>query len=67
MPARISVVENILSANDELAVRNRAAFDRAAAEFPDELPRLQTRPSWLRPEDWELRLAGLRLIAGEAH
>ncbi|HLC35092.1 MAG TPA: hydrogenase nickel incorporation protein HypB [Anaerolineales bacterium] len=29
MPARISVVENILSANDELAVRNRAAFDRA--------------------------------------
>ena len=29
MPARISVVENILSANDELAVRNREAFDRA--------------------------------------
>ena len=29
MPARITVVENILSANDELAVRNRAAFDRA--------------------------------------
>lgn len=29
MPARISVVENILSANDELANRNRAAFDRA--------------------------------------
>ena len=30
MPARIPIVENILSANDELAVRNRAAFDRAA-------------------------------------
>ncbi len=29
MPARIPIVENILSANDELAVRNRAAFDRA--------------------------------------
>ena len=29
MPSRITVVENILSANDELAVRNRAAFDRA--------------------------------------
>ena len=29
MPARITVVENILSANDELAVRNREAFDRA--------------------------------------
>jgi hydrogenase nickel incorporation protein HypB len=29
MPARIPVVENILSANDELAARNRAAFDRA--------------------------------------
>jgi len=29
MPARITVVENILSANDELALRNRAAFDRA--------------------------------------
>jgi hydrogenase nickel incorporation protein HypB len=29
MPARISVVENILSANDELAARNMAAFDRA--------------------------------------
>jgi len=29
MPARIQIVENILSANDELAARNRAAFDRA--------------------------------------
>ena len=29
MPARIPIVENILSANDDLAVRNRAAFDRA--------------------------------------
>jgi len=29
MPAKISVVENILSANDQIAQRNRAAFDRA--------------------------------------
>ena len=29
MPERITVVENILSANDALAVRNRAAFDKA--------------------------------------
>ena len=45
----------------------RAAFDRAAAQFPDEVPRLSIRPPWLRPEDWELRLAGLRLINAEAH
>lgn len=42
----------------------RAAFDRAAAQFPDELPRLKYRPPWMRPEDWELRLAGLRLLVG---
>jgi adenylate cyclase len=42
----------------------RAVFDRAAAQFPDELPRLKNRPPWMRPEDWELRLAGLRLIVG---
>jgi hydrogenase nickel incorporation protein HypB len=29
MPARIAVVQNILSANDERAARNRAVFDRA--------------------------------------
>jgi adenylate cyclase len=44
----------------------RATFSRAAAQFPDELPRLAVRPPWLKPEDWELRLAGLRLITSEA-
>ena len=43
----------------------RVAFDRASAQFPDELPRLKNRPPWMRPEDWELRLTGLRLIVGE--
>jgi adenylate cyclase len=42
----------------------RATFDRAAAQFPDELPRLSNPPPYMRPEDWELRLAGLRLITG---
>ena len=41
----------------------QAAFDRAAAQFPDEIPRLSDRWPWLRPVDWEIRLAGLRLLA----
>ena len=40
----------------------RAAFDRAAAQFPDEVPRLSNRWPLLRPVDWEPRLAGLRLM-----
>ena len=44
----------------------RTTFDRAAAQFPDEVPRLSDRPPWLRSVDWETRLAGLRLIAGKA-
>ena len=44
----------------------RATFDRAAAQFPDEVPRLSDRPPWLRPVDWEPRLAGLRMITGKA-
>jgi len=43
----------------------RAAFDRAAAQFPDEIPRLSDRWPWLRPVDWEIRLSGLRLIVGK--
>jgi adenylate cyclase len=43
----------------------RAAFDRAATQFPDEIPRLSHRWPWLRPVDWETRLAGLRLLVGK--
>jgi adenylate cyclase len=43
----------------------QAAFDRAAAQFPHEVPRLSNRPPWMRPEDWETRLAGLRLLVGQ--
>ncbi|HML10893.1 MAG TPA: adenylate/guanylate cyclase domain-containing protein [Stellaceae bacterium] len=43
----------------------QAAFTNAAAKFPEEVPRLSIRPPWARPQDWELRLAGLRLITDE--
>jgi adenylate cyclase len=43
----------------------RAVFDRAAAQFPNEIPRLSDRWPWLRPVDWETRLSGLRLLVGK--
>ena len=43
----------------------RAAMDDFRARFPGEIERqFGDRPVWLRPEDWELRMEGLRLIDG---
>ena len=41
----------------------RAALERFGSQIPD--PRLQQRPPWIRPEDFALRIEGLRLAAGE--
>jgi adenylate cyclase len=43
----------------------REALDRVQAEFPEQLQRMQQRPPYRRPEDWELLMKGLRLAAGE--
>ncbi len=44
----------------------REAFGRARALFPEELRRRQQKPSWVRPEDFAIRIEGLRLAAGES-
>ena len=41
----------------------RAVLERAGSRPPD--PRWRQRPPWLRPEDFALRIEGLRLAAGE--
>ena len=41
----------------------RAVLERAGSQLLD--PRWQQRPPWLRPEDFALRIEGLRLAAGE--
>ena len=43
----------------------RAVLERPGARFPEQDPRWQQRPPWLRPEDYALRSEGLRLAAGE--
>jgi adenylate cyclase len=39
----------------------RAMLDRAKREFPDDVRRYLQRPPWLRPEDYAIRVEGLRL------
>jgi adenylate cyclase len=43
----------------------REALDRARAQFPEELRRRQQKPVWVRPEDFAIRIEGVRLAAGE--
>jgi adenylate cyclase len=42
----------------------RAMFDRLRAEVPAWRRWVEDRPAWLRPEDYELRLEGMRRAAG---
>jgi adenylate cyclase len=39
----------------------RAMLDRSEQEFPDDLRRYRQHPPWLRPEDYAIRVEGLRL------
>jgi adenylate cyclase len=42
-------------------------LDRAWARFPEELQRYgQERPPWMRPENYALRMNGIRLVSGKA-
>jgi len=43
----------------------REALNRLRSEFPEQFQRMQQKPSYRRPEDWELLTEGLRLAAGE--
>jgi adenylate cyclase len=41
-------------------------LERLRSEFPDVFARMtQQRQPWIRPDDWALRMEGLRLAAGE--
>lgn len=39
----------------------RATLDRAEKEFTGDVRRYRERPPWLRPEDYAIRIKGLRL------
>jgi adenylate cyclase len=39
----------------------RAMLNRSVEEFPDDLRRYRQHPPWLRPEDYAIRIEGLRL------
>jgi adenylate cyclase len=43
----------------------RAALDRVPPQSAEQLQRFQQRPPWMRPEDYALRIEGIRLAAGE--
>ena len=39
----------------------RATLDRVEKEFAEDVRRYRQRPPWLRPEDYAIRIEGLRL------
>jgi TolB-like protein len=41
----------------------REAFERARAQFAEQIERRRHRPPWARPEDWAIKTEGLRLAA----
>ena len=43
----------------------REALERVPPQSAEQLQRWQQRPPWLRPEDYALRVEGVRLAAGE--
>ncbi|MGH7153746.1 MAG: hypothetical protein ACREF3_07430, partial [Acetobacteraceae bacterium] len=43
----------------------RAALERVRAQFPELIERRRQRPPWQRPQDWAIKMEGLRLAAGE--
>jgi adenylate cyclase len=43
----------------------REALERVPPQSAEQLQRWQQRPPWMRPEDYALRVEGVRLAAGE--